>query len=233
LNSDTIVMEGAINTLVSFIDAHPQAAAVGPKVLNGDGTIQSKGECFPSIIRALLLFFRLPSILSSDALAGYFPKYFWSENNSSIVDAVIGCCFLIKREALEKIGYLSEAFFMYGEEEEWCYRAKQNGHEVWYVANASIIHLCGSSSLPNRSEFQKKSLIIFYRKTIGVYKAIAVSLINILLYMTQILSISLRLVNTRRRGELIDLKQKIRAELKAKIEILESLILNIRDNKTI
>ena len=64
LNDDAVVTAGALEKLVSFADSHPRAAVVGPRVLNGDGTLQSKGFAFPSGFHAFLLLSRIPWGLS-------------------------------------------------------------------------------------------------------------------------------------------------------------------------
>ncbi len=112
LNSDTILIDGAIENLNKFIDEKPNAAAVGPKVINFDETLQSKGYSFPSILLALITFFRFPKFLSEKKIAHWFPKYFWNENDIRQVDWISGCCMLIRREVINKIGMLSEDFLL-------------------------------------------------------------------------------------------------------------------------
>lgn len=132
LNSDTLTQKNIIESMVKFIEAHEDAAAIGPKVLNADGTLQNMGVHFPTIHGELLLLFRIYKFFPWRTRNRLFHKYFRDENTISQVDWISGCCLLIRRKALEEIGLLSEEFFFYGEEIEWCYRAQRLGYRIYY-----------------------------------------------------------------------------------------------------
>ena len=82
----------------------------------------------------------------------------------------MGACFLMPREAVEKIGPLDEQFFMYFEETDWCWRAKQAGLENWYCAETEITHLEGQAA-EQASQFSlrqfQKSYRLFVKKNYG------------------------------------------------------------------
>ena len=83
------------------------------------------------------------------------------------MDAISGSFMMIRREVLDKVGYLDEDFFMYGEDLDWCYRIKQAGWKIYYVPDTQIIHFKGESSRNRgfrnlRSFYQ--SMLIFVRK---------------------------------------------------------------------
>jgi len=179
LNSDTIVRKNTVQPLVDFMKMHIKAAAVGPKVLNFDGTLQSKGHVFPSIIFALIRFFGINKIMTENLKNKLLSKFYWDENELRQVDWLSGCCLMIKKTAFFDIGNLSEDFFLYCEEVEWCYRARKRNYQIWYVPNAEINHLNRSSPFEKRDEAFIDSRIIFYKKT-GIYKAIIVSLLTII-----------------------------------------------------
>jgi hypothetical protein len=210
LNSDTILKDRAIETLVMFMEEHPEGAAVGPKVLNVNGTLQSKGGSFPSILWSLMILFRVTKYLSEETLLRLFPRYYWKENIPKSVDAVNGCCFLIRKDVVNKIGSFSEDFIMYGEEDEWCYRAKQNNYEIFYVSDANIVHLNESSPLPKRSEVRIKSTAMFYKKTLGVPRGIIITASDIVLSVTRLFGLLIRLRNSDEYGSAkTDLKKGI------------------------
>jgi GT2 family glycosyltransferase len=71
---------------------------------------------------------------------------YWDHNSIREVDHVTGACMMIKREAIDKVGLLDEAFFLYNEEVEWSYRFKQAGYKSIFVSDSSIIHLFGYST---------------------------------------------------------------------------------------
>jgi N-acetylglucosaminyl-diphospho-decaprenol L-rhamnosyltransferase len=168
LNPDTIIHRGAFAELVRFLDEHPRAACVGPKVLNSDSTFQlsarrSIPSPFDAICRALWLSRIFPK---SKRFARYNVTYLDSDTTQQ-VDASTGCCMLMRRKALNAIGLFDEGYFIYCEDVDWFIRARNAGWEVWYVASAVIEHHHAYSE-----KFRKRravedfhhSMIRFYRK---------------------------------------------------------------------
>ena len=187
LNSDTILKEGSVEKLAKFMDEHPQAAAVGPKVLNFDGSLQSKGFCFPSVLFTAIILLNIPKFISDKKLLRWFPQYYWEEDDVRQIDWISGCCMFLKREAVENIGGLSGDFFMYHEDEEWCYRARRKGYEIWYLPTAEIIHHNMSSPLSNRSEVGLRSSEIFFKKTIGRIRSSTIALMYCLSFTIKLI----------------------------------------------
>jgi hypothetical protein len=175
LNSDTLLQDGTVETLITFIDTHPKAAAVGPKVLDEKGTLQNKGFFFPSMLFSLLIVLGMNKFLPEKAKQRLFPRFYWDENETREVDYLEGSCFLMRKEAIESIGLLPEDYFMYFEEEEWCYRAKKNHYEIWYVPTAEIIHYRASSPLDRKGDIFDESRILFYKRNIGVFKGVIIT----------------------------------------------------------
>ena len=68
---------------------------------------------------------------------------FLPENEICEVEAVSGSCMLIRREVVDQIGYLDEAFFAYQEDSDYCFRAREAGWEIYYVPTATLVHLGG------------------------------------------------------------------------------------------
>jgi hypothetical protein len=170
LNSDTLVRGDAIARMLQYAEAHPRAGIVGPRVLNQDGSLQESRFRFPSLLNLLLaatylyqLFPRSPW-LNRERLAGADPS------QPAPVDAVSGCCFLMRRDLLERVGALDEAFFMYAEETDLCWRAWRAGYEVHYAPVGEIVHLGGGSSrLARRRNFLefRRSIVRFFAKHRG------------------------------------------------------------------
>ncbi len=210
LNSDTIVKEEMTERLIRFMEDHPKAAAGGPKVLNYDGSLQSKGYHFPSILSAVLVLLRVPKFFSEKQLFKYFPGYYWDQEDVRQVDWVSGSCMLLRKEAVESIGGLSEDFFMYHEDEEWCFRARKKGYEVWYVPVAEVIHHNMASPLLNRLEVGRRSTKIFYKKTIGIFRGSVISFIFILSNLVKLFRVILK---ARSESEYDDTKERLKNEM--------------------
>jgi GT2 family glycosyltransferase len=160
LNPDTLIIEDAIERMVKFMNEHPEVGIAGCKVLNRDGTLQL--ACRRSIPTPKVAFYRLTGLSrlfpGNKTIARYNMTY-QSPQQTHEVDAVSGAFLMIRRQVVEEIGLLDERFFMYGEELDWCLRAKRAGWTVAYYPHAQIIHYKGESTKYN----SRKAALEFYR----------------------------------------------------------------------
>ncbi len=160
LNPDTVIIDDAIERMVKFMEAHPKIGIAGCKVLNRDGTLQL--ACRRSIPTPRVAFFRLSGLSrlfpKNRVMAEYNMTYADPEQTHE-VDAVSGAFLMIRKKVVEEIGLLDERFFMYGEELDWCLRAKRAGWSVVYCPDAQIVHYKGESTKYN----SRKATIEFYR----------------------------------------------------------------------
>ena len=137
LNSDTVVKEGALKKLLDFAKGKGDAGVVGPKLLNGDDTVQPSCLRFPTIKNAILQYWFNQK--------GLFDKYAPAGKNPVIVDSVVGAAFLITPKAKKEVGTLDEKYFFYFEDIDYCKRVKDAGLKVYYLPEAEIIHYHGAS----------------------------------------------------------------------------------------
>ncbi len=160
LNPDTVIIDDAIERVVKFMREHPEVGIVGCKVLNRDGTLQL--ACRRSIPTPEVAFYRLTGLSrlfpQSRTMARYNMTY-ESPDRTHEVDAVSGAFLMIRRDVVDQIGPLDERFFMYGEELDWCLRAKRAGWTVMYYPEARIVHYKGESTKYN----SRKAAVEFYR----------------------------------------------------------------------
>jgi GT2 family glycosyltransferase len=167
LNSDTVVLDGAIDKSVAFADAHPRAAVVGCRVLNADRTLQRSCFMYPSPLNLFLLATYLDRVFPRSRFFGRDRMTWWDGNDSRPVEVVCGCYMLVRREAINQVGKLDESYFMYCEETDWCYRFARAGWQVLFTPDGQIVHLGGSSSermrLPMRLQM-RASILLFIRK---------------------------------------------------------------------
>ncbi|MDX1523670.1 MAG: glycosyltransferase family 2 protein [Anaerolineae bacterium] len=176
LNPDTEVKPDALETLIRFLEKHPQAGAVGPHTLNGDGTLQTSCYPVPTLARELWRLFHL------DALHAYgtYSMKTWVLDQPRQVDALLGACLLVRREVLDQIGLLDEQYFIYSEEIDLCYRIQKAGWKLYWVPEAKIIHYGGQSTQQVRTKMflqLYRSKLLFFRKHYGwlaaqIYKLI-------------------------------------------------------------
>ena len=146
LNPDTIIREGALDEMVRFADAHPEAGAFGCRVLNADGSYQESARPFRSIrgewITALGL--RPLGFVSSAFAADTYVG--WKGETGRAVDWVSGCFILARRDLLERIGGFDEQFFYYFEDMDLCRQIRQTGCSILFHPKATIVHLGGQST---------------------------------------------------------------------------------------
>lgn len=160
LNPDTLVIGDAIERVLKFMKEHPEVGICGCKVLNRDRTLQL--ACRRSIPTPSVAFYRLSGLSRFFPQSRTLAKYnltFEDPQSTHEVDAVSGAFLMIRRQAIQDIGALDERFFMYGEELDWCLRAKRAGWSVMYYPAAEIIHYKGESTKTN----SRKAALEFYR----------------------------------------------------------------------
>lgn len=146
LNPDCELRPGSLRTLVEYLRAHPQAAVAGPKILNPDGTLEYSARSFPTHLTFLFNRYSLLTRLFPDN--PFSRRYLltdWDHASVRAVDWMSGACLLVRRSAIEKVGPMDEAYFMFNEDVDWCRRMKLAGLEVVYVPDAVIVHHVGAS----------------------------------------------------------------------------------------
>lgn len=167
LNPDSFVQKGFLKPILNYFEDNPDAAILGPKILDDDGKVQGSARSFPTPLTAFFgrksLFTRLfPNnpITSSNVLTtqsdGVTPM---------TVDWVSGACMVIRRTAIEEVGLFDERFFIYWEDADWCRRMWGAGWKIVYFPRSSVIHYVGVSSdqllIRSLFEFHKSVYLLF------------------------------------------------------------------------
>jgi N-acetylglucosaminyl-diphospho-decaprenol L-rhamnosyltransferase len=170
LNSDTEACPGALQTMVQFMERHPQAGGCGPRLLNADGSLQN--SCHP-MLTPEREFWRLIFFDRLWRRATYAQER-WDWESPRAVEVIKGACFLLRRAALEKVGLLDERYFMYTEEMDLCYRLLQAGWQLWWVPQAVVKHYGEASSRQVAEAMYVqlyRSKVQFHRKFGGLRRA--------------------------------------------------------------
>jgi len=163
LNSDTIIWPGAIEQMLRELEDTPALAAVGPRLIGGDGKWQRSAFRFPTPVVLLLEQFNLARF--TPVVRRRRRKH--SSGSSFSVDWLIGACLLVRRSALATLGAFDTRFFMYGEDIDLCYRLRSAGWDIRLVPDATIMHLGGMSTRRNRLRMAIQataSMYLFYNK---------------------------------------------------------------------
>ena len=174
LNSDTVVLDGAVDRLVAFARARPEARIWGGRTVFGDGSLNIgsawgafttwSAMCFAA---GLTLLFPRTDLFNPEGLGG------WDRSTEREVDIVSGCFFLIERTLWEELGGFAPDFFMYGEEAELCGRARRRGARPRTTPTATIVHH-GQASAPNRFDARMRicaAKVELARRTMAPAKA--------------------------------------------------------------
>ena len=144
LNSDTIVLDGALDKMVEFMNGHPDAGAAGCKLLDSDGSLQKSINKFPSLFHQCWGKSLLPTIFPKIKVSYVIDEpHFYSRIQE--VDWVTGAFLILSRHAVNQIGFLDERFFMYGEDTDLCWRIKKGGWKVYFYPETKVVHLGGVS----------------------------------------------------------------------------------------
>jgi hypothetical protein len=172
LNPDSVLLDGAIKNLLSFMNENTAAGICVPKVLNRDGTLQyqcRRGEARPWDV--FCYFFGLSRRFPSDTrFTGYLLEHL---DNDKIheVPAVSGSCMMIRRGVVDQIGYLDECYFAYQEDTDYCFQARKAGWKVFYVPTAQVTHFGGrggSGVTPYFGIYHwHLSYFLYYRKNLA------------------------------------------------------------------
>lgn len=132
LNDDTLVSPNALKILVDFLKQNPKVGAVGPKLLNPDGSLQVAGSKLAGSIYKTKLPRRVKFVGFASVM---FPK-----------------------SVIQKVGLLDENYFFYNEELDYLKRVRKQGYECWYVPAAEIVHFGGQSTKTRRYDFELEGL---------------------------------------------------------------------------
>src|SRR5437870_965171 len=150
LNADAWLADGALEHLVAFADEHPEAAVVGPRLLNPDGSLQRSVRGYPTPWRIATEYFFLRKLAPR---SGSFNALFGAGfDHKSVCEAdyLFGACLLVRREAVDSIGGFDEDFFLMSEEVDWCYRFREAGWKVLFYPGAEAYHVVGASLDPTQ-----------------------------------------------------------------------------------
>ncbi len=200
-NPDLVVAPGAVEALAQLLDERPEVAAAGPMLRDTDGTVYPSGRDFPSL---------------SEALGHGFVGLFWGGNPWTLryrrigaaqhrgrrCDWISGAFLLLRRDAFDSVGGFDEAYFMYLEDVDLCWRLRRAGWEIYYEPAAEITHEQGRSS--SRHPYRMilahhRSMWRFAARTTGRPRAVLLPAVAVALVARLVLAWLEHLVQPRSR----------------------------------
>ncbi|MDH7601777.1 MAG: glycosyltransferase family 2 protein [Armatimonadota bacterium] len=168
LNPDTRVTEGALDSLIAFMDAHPDAAACGAKLIRPNGQVELSVRSFPYPFAIACEFLGLAKIFPRCRVIGRYRMRWFSYDQEAEVDQPMGSCLMLRQTAVEDVGLLDESFPIFFNEVDWLYRARMRGWKIYFTPKALVIHHGGAatSQADRRAMIREshESLVRFYNK---------------------------------------------------------------------
>ncbi|TVR23843.1 MAG: glycosyltransferase family 2 protein [Anaerolineaceae bacterium] len=167
LNPDTEVPPTSLYDMVRFMDSRPDVGMAGPKLLLEDGTLDKAcRRSFPTPKVAFYHFSGLAKLFPNSQRFARYNMTFADPDEQIEVDSVVGAYMQLRREVIEAVGLLDEAFFMYGEDLDWAYRTKQANWKVMYHPEVTVWHIKRAASRKSKkAQFEfYRAMLIFYRK---------------------------------------------------------------------
>lgn len=194
LNSDTVILPGALEKVFDFMEDNLDAGAASPKLLNPDGSIQYCIRTLPNIKTAIFQTFGWHKLFPKSKITARYYRTDLDYNKILSVDSIGTTCYMVRREVLQKVGLLDENFFMYNVDLDFNKRIKDAGYNIYYVSDAKIIHYGGVSV--NQSSYrglieQHQGLWLMYKKH---YAAKRNPILNFLIHQAIYLRLGVKLL---------------------------------------
>jgi len=199
LNPDTVVEEETFSKVIGFMDSHPDAGGLGVRMVDGKGKFLPESKRgLPTPAVAFYKIFGLSKLFPKSERFGQYHLGYLSEFETNKIEILSGAFMLMRSEALEKVGLLDEAFFMYGEDIDLSYRILKGGYTNYYFPETRIIHYKGESTKKSSVNYVfvfYRAMIIFAEKHFSQKNAKLFSfLINAAIYFRATLAISMRFI---------------------------------------
>lgn len=189
LNPDTELLGDALQTMVAYLDTHPEVGLLGPQLLNNDRSVQSSRRRFPTMVTAFFESTWLQPIAPQPILDHYYMRDV-ADGETAVVDWVMGACMMVRQPVVAQVGGMDEAYFMYSEELDYCRRIKEAGHQIIYLPTAQVMHHLGKSSeqaVTMRHINFNRAKLRYFRKYHGRFVAFVLRLFLLKSYGLQIL----------------------------------------------
>jgi len=168
VNPDTLMEEhDVLKKIVHFADENPDIGIIGPRIENPNGSLQFSARRFPTLGAGLFRRTPLGKLFPNNRFVKSYIMADWKHDDIRDVDWVSGAALVARKKMIDEIGPLDPGFFMYCEDVDWAYRAKQRGWRVIYCPMAKVKHRIGSSSdqAPIRMIYQfHRSMFRFFVK---------------------------------------------------------------------
>lgn len=200
LNPDTVVEEDTFSKCIAFMDERPQAGSMSVKMIDGKGNFLPESKrAMPSPMVSFYKIFGLSRLFPKSRIFARYHLGHLSPDETHEIEILPGAFMFMRKEALDKVGLLDEAFFMYGEDIDLSYRILKGGYKNYYYPETTIIHYKGESTKKGSINYVMvfyKAMMIFARKHFSNRNAsLYIMLIYTAIYFRAGLSIAKRIAH--------------------------------------
>jgi N-acetylglucosaminyl-diphospho-decaprenol L-rhamnosyltransferase len=188
LNPDTVILSGAIDKLVAYMDSNQNVGICGPQNVDSEGNLQYSCDYFPGFFKTLWAHTNFVNRYPNVKIFQRSRLRECDYVSKMEVEKIMGCSLMIRSSLYKQLGGLDTRYFMYFEETDLCYRVKQAGSRILYLPDASIVHFGGESAKTVKEErvinnktvvsYYYKSQCYFFRKNYGLWPMVAISALD-------------------------------------------------------
>ncbi|MCJ7497214.1 MAG: glycosyltransferase family 2 protein [candidate division Zixibacteria bacterium] len=163
LNPDVDLKENCLQLMLDFLEGHKEIDALGPQLLNLNGTIQPSCREFPDFSILLWEISGLSTLFPKSRIFGRWRMGYFDFQSLREVDQPMGSCLLLRRKILERIGILDERFPIFFNDVDLCYRMKKNGGKLYFFPEAKAFHYKGGSTQKVKPEMILSAHLSFFK----------------------------------------------------------------------
>jgi hypothetical protein len=174
VNNDTMLINPEfLKQMVEIMEADYKIGIIGPKVLDTNGRVQDTILFIPTLFNCIRKSIRLKFRIEKSR----------DYNVPQLVEAISGVCWFIRSDVVKEVGLLDEDYFMYVEEQDYCYRAKKAGWEIMYLPIESVLHKKDPEDENTKARiyrqyiFTRRNLVLFLRKHFGFWQALFLAML--------------------------------------------------------
>lgn len=194
LNPDTLVSEDTFRQCHAFSEAHADLGGLGVMMIDGSGRFLPESKRgLPTPWVAFTKAFGLARLFPASRRFGRYHQGYLSAVETHVVDVLSGAFMWMRKAALDKVGLLDEAFFMYGEDIDLSYRLTLGGYRNYYFPGTSIIHYKGEStkrgSLNYVRVFYQAMVVFAHKHFVGSQGKLLVFMMQMAIYLRAALTV--------------------------------------------
>ncbi|MFH1862815.1 MAG: glycosyltransferase [bacterium] len=184
LNPDSFVQEDTLRSLWKRFCQSNDVGAIGPKIIQPDGTFEPRSmRGFPTPWAAFSFLSGLSALFPRRKLFNRYLLTYLDPNQEHDVDALSGCCMMVRRSLLRELKGFDPDYFMYGEDLDLCYRIRKAGYRILYYPATRIVHFKGESTrrsnLDREYHFQRAMELFVQKNLVGNISFVARFLIKL------------------------------------------------------